>query len=404
MLADLPGVTALQPVPDAFTPVIKLKLHGIAVDLLYARLALTSIPETLDLQADSVLRNLDEESVRSLNGCRVTDAMLRLVPNVATFRLALRAVKLWAQRRGVYSNVLGFLGGVNWAILVARVCQLYPTGTSALLLSRFFRVYSQWRWPNPVMLTAIGEGDGSLVVWDPRRNPRDRTHLMPLITPAFPCMNSAYNVSESTLCIMRAEFARGDAACQVVYAAGAAKQHPWAALLEPVLFFSQHKHYLQVDATASSEESHRRWEGWVESRLRQLVLSVERATAGALQLHPWPGELRPGPLHSAYFFGVTRKPPVESGAPPAAQQRSFDLRSPVEDFRLRVYSYQYREEGMECAIRHLKSKDLPDWCHSVPMLSGALQGVVCHAFSFPRRRRNSDRSHARPQAPEGVIW
>jgi len=370
MLRDLPTVTELQPVPDAFTPVIKLKLAGISIDLLYARLTLSSIPEQLDLQADSVLKNLDESSVRSLNGCRVTDALLRLVPDVAVFRLALRAVKVWAKHRGVYSNVLGFLGGVNWAILVARICQLYPAGAAATILSRFFRVYTQWRWPNPVMLTPIAD-DGAaglgLAVWDPRVNPRDKTHLMPLITPAYPCMNSSYNVSESTLSVMRAEFAAGDAACQALYAAAAARggggAQPWAPLWAPLPFFGLHKHYLQVDATARDEEAHRRWEGWVESRLRQLVLAVERCTGGALALHPWPAELRPAPATSTYFFGVRRAaapPPPEPGAPPRPPA-SFDLRAAVEDFRLRVYAYQYREEGMECVIRHLLARELPAW-------------------------------------------
>lgn len=52
-----------------------------------------------DLKDDMLLKNLDQKCVRSLNGCRVTDEILRLVPNVENFRLALRAIKLWAKSK-----------------------------------------------------------------------------------------------------------------------------------------------------------------------------------------------------------------------------------------------------------------------------------------------------------------
>ena len=48
-------------------------------------------------------------------------------------------------------------------------------------------------------------------VWDPRTNPSDRFHLMPIITPAYPQQNSTFNVTRSTLEVMLAEFKEGNA-------------------------------------------------------------------------------------------------------------------------------------------------------------------------------------------------
>ncbi|MEJ1274318.1 hypothetical protein NN561_005200 [Cricetulus griseus] len=138
------GIRNLRAVEDAFVPVIKFEFDGIEIDLVFARLAIQTISDNLDLRDDSRLRSLDIRCIRSLNGCRVTDEILHLVPNKETFRLTLRAVKLWAKRRGIYSNMLGFLGGVSWAMLVARTCQLYPNAAASTLVHKFFLVFSKW--------------------------------------------------------------------------------------------------------------------------------------------------------------------------------------------------------------------------------------------------------------------
>ena len=199
-------MTELRAVPEAFVPVIKMSYDGIEIDMTFARLALKEVSHNQSLSDPQLLRNLDQKCVRSLNGCRVTDEILRQVPQKDTFRLTLRAIKLWAKRHGIYSNVLGFLGGVSWAMLVARVCQLYPNADPSTLVQKFFLVFLKWQWPNPVLLKKPEDAGLGFPVWDPRQNVSDRYHLMPIITPAYPQQNSTFNVSKSTLEVMKEEF------------------------------------------------------------------------------------------------------------------------------------------------------------------------------------------------------
>lgn len=186
-MASEGAIEKMTPVPDAFVPIIKLELCGISIDLIFARLVIPSIPMNLDLKNNDYLRGLDEREVRSLNGTRVTDEIMELVPQQKTFRLALRAIKLWAQRkcrilflyhysnhliicigRAIYSNIVGFPGGVAWAMLVARVCQLYPQATGSVIVGKFFRIMNKWNWPQPVLLKQIEDGPLQIKVWNPK--------------------------------------------------------------------------------------------------------------------------------------------------------------------------------------------------------------------------------------------
>jgi poly(A) polymerase len=60
---------------------------------------------------------------------------------------------------------------------------------------------------------------------------------MPIITPAYPQQNSAYNVTVSTRAIMIEEIKRGLETCQLINAGKA----DWTMLLESRNFYQRYK-------------------------------------------------------------------------------------------------------------------------------------------------------------------
>ncbi|TFK94256.1 polymerase [Polyporus arcularius HHB13444] len=390
MLKDTEGVTEVSGVPDAYVPIIKLKILGIPIDLVMARLALSTIPDDLSLQDDNLLRNLDERCVRSLNGSRVTDEILRLVPNDSVFREALRCIKLWAQRRAIYSNVNGFLGGVAWAMLVARICQFYPKAVAGAIVSRFFIIMYQWNWPTPVLLKPIEDGPLSVRVWNPKLYPSDRAHRMPIITPAYPAMCATHNVTQSTQMIMTGEFKK---AADIVDRVVVGKAN-WSELFSKHDFFHRYRYYLQIIASTGSSDLQIKWAGTVESRIRQLVIKLEYVESLELA-HPFikgfeqvsyclndeevravaqgdiseavakrkkqdiEGKEGASAVHSTTFYiGLA----VEPRQPGSIGPRRLDISYPTTEFTKLVKMWEkFDEQKMGIVVRHIKSAALPDY-------------------------------------------
>ncbi|KAL0950111.1 hypothetical protein HGRIS_010109 [Hohenbuehelia grisea] len=383
MLRELEGATEVAGVPEAYVPIIKTKISGIPLDFLMARLALSSIPDDLSLQDDNLLRNLDERCVRSLGGCRVQEEILRLVPNVQVFRDSLRCIKLWAQRRAIYSNVNGFLGGVAWAILVARICQLYPNALAGAIVSRFFIIMYQWSWPQPVLLKQIEDGPLQVRVWNPKLYPSDRLHRMPIITPAYPAMCSTHNVTASTQMIMTEEFKKGSEIVDHVMIGRAS----WSDLFSKHDFFHKYRYYLQIIASTGSTDLQIKWAGTVESRIRQLVMKLEFVDSLILA-HPFikgfeqvsyciseeeiravaqgeisdaikkrtkeeiEGKPGAGPVYSSTFYiGLA----IEPKQPGSSAPRRLDISWPTTEFTKLVKNWEkYEEVSMGIVVRHVK--------------------------------------------------
>lgn len=356
-LKENPNITNVRAVEEAFVPVIKMIIQGIEIDMLFARLALKEVHEDTDLQQDELLRNLNAKCVRSLNGCRVTDSILRLVPNRESFKKTLIAIKLWAKRHRVYSNALGYLGGVSWAMLVARVCQLYPNAAPATLIHKFFLIFSKWQWPQPVLLKPSYFMDLGYPVWDPRVNMADRNHVMPIITPVYPQQNSTFNVSHSTLAIIQDEFKTSlDIMGEILTG-----ESSWSKIFQPSKFFTKYKYFLAITVFATTDEELLEWRGLVESRLRFLPTSLEEIECvQRSHLNPdqfvLPDKMSQGRPSSVWFVGLE----ISKSNGMVVQ---LDFSSHIRDFCLLVKSRAHAifRPGMDIQVNHLKKRDLKDY-------------------------------------------
>lgn len=287
-MSDESKITEMNPVPDAFVPLIKMEYSGVSIDLLFVSLpSMTQIPKDLEGVDKNMLRGLDDTAMRSVNGTRVTLELMQSIPQIKSFRHALRAVKLWSNQRGIYGAVFGFPGGIAWAIMVARICQLYPMACGATILTKFFRLMGKWPFPRPVMLKNIEEGTLNLRVWNPTQYPGDRAHLMPIITPAFPSMCATHTIMHSTLDVMREEFERAD---QLINSANGILEgkKQWKDLFQKHTFFTKdHKYYLSVVAASRTEKAHSTFSGLVQSKFRLLCKNIEDGQCGIDVARPW---------------------------------------------------------------------------------------------------------------------
>ncbi|KAI4218199.1 MAG: hypothetical protein LQ349_008816 [Xanthoria aureola] len=268
-----PGaIEEMKAVPEAYVPIIKLVISGTDFDLNFTRLAISSVPFDLDVKDTNLLRGLDDRELRALNGPRVADELLQLVPQKKTFRTALRAIKLWAQRRAVYGNIVGFPGGVAWGMLVARVCQLYPQATGSVIVMKFFRIIGRWNWPQPILLKEPEDHPIQARVWNPRLYPTDKYHLMPIITPAYPAMCATHNIGPTTKKIIIQELERGgDITDKISFG-----KMQWKDLFTKHSYFTKdYKYYLSIISGSTTKDAQASWSGFIESKVRLLVQSLE---------------------------------------------------------------------------------------------------------------------------------
>jgi poly(A) polymerase Pap1 len=137
------------------------------------------------------------------------DYLQRTIPDPASFRLAHRFVKTWAQQRGIYSARFGYLGGIHITLLLSRVCKLLFRDAGAItaadIICTFFNHYSNdFDWKEEMSF------DPFFYNQRPRYQRSAAREPAVILTLHAPAINVAHAASSPSVRTLVEELKRGD--------------------------------------------------------------------------------------------------------------------------------------------------------------------------------------------------
>lgn len=248
------------------------------------------------------------------------------------------------------------------------------------------------------MLTKPHDAGYGLAVWSPTTAVRQ---VAPMITPAYPAMNSTLSVSRQTLQIMQEEFNRGHAIIDKLWrefqANPKATELDWASLFRPSDFFIAFPNYLSLCIVGPSQADAQAWAGFVESRLRKLVSDLLARSLPLKKIQLWPKKIEaciadPSALLTAaqrknsitYFIGIR----VDKGRMRGEQ---LNAEIPLHNFReWELSRFSPLITGMDVLVKNFKVKELPLICFDQMYEGGKKEAMA-------RRRELLDNDPARQE-------
>ena len=344
----------------SITPLIKMEFYDVSVDLVFAHIEDVSaldgevkssgLSDRPNLANNHLLRLMDDKMKRSYNGFRNAEMILNSIVDakvdseramrakIGSYRTFLRLVKLWAKRKGVNENKFGFLGGIALAILCAKIFQLHPKLAPLHLLERFLYIFShEWDWDKwPVKIVEdisedFGSGSKPTLV---------RQRFMYIMTPAWPQMNSSYNVSFSSREVMLKMMRESHKALTAQLETGALDVQRFYL---PFEFFREHDQYLEITIVGREEDQFLLWKGYIEAKLRYLTEELENLmNFYDFMIQVWPRTYAPDeipirkkylpkwdefPLKEKLYIGLSLESEYEC---------PIDLRMVVKKFLIRI--------------------------------------------------------------------
>ena len=186
---------------------------------------------------------------------------------------------------------------------------------------------------------------------------RNRQDIMPILTPAYPSMNSSYSVSALSLAVMNDEFKRALKIVQETLDAGATN---WDEFFQVSDFFATYHHYLAVEVYATNETDESAWCGYCESRLRKLVQSLAYIRP-LTRIRAFPKKFPLSFLDAGEYFGSCFFIAFDVNKTILRNAKELHIDSSVDFFKHHdLFRWPNRTEEMDVKITPIAWKNLPE--------------------------------------------
>lgn len=277
------GIKILRLVKAQSGTMMELDVQGTKVDLQYAsaHAVAQNWNVALRLPGGHPIWALHSQTLTKLKAIRDIDYIARSVPDIVKFRVAHRLIKTWAKKRGIYTAKYGYLGGIQIAVLLARVYKMLARQNAGVsvadVLATFFNHYAHFNW----------EKDLAFDPFFHRSLSYRRTKSEPLAILGYfpPALNTTLNASVPTVRTISEEFRRADELLSQ-------DATTWSKFLDvdgAADFLRSFKSLIQIDVQfwGGSLTKGRGFVGWVESRCVSLLVDLQKRLP---DLHPriWP--------------------------------------------------------------------------------------------------------------------
>lgn len=316
--------------------IIHCVIHNISVNVFFVRLNLDTVTSQTNLLDNTLLKELDDISINTINGPRLSQFCKNQIQqdHVRIFQVSLQIIKYWSIQRGIHSLPMGYLNDTSCTLLLVKTYKSIHNRERLninSLINQFFYMWSQWPWITPVLLTEhIPDINNKKIDYNATSYSQA---TMPILSPCHPVCNTAPNVTKSTLKAIQLEFERG----WCVLDRNDDSHQTIQKLFHPINYLNRYKHFISIVGSSETITTHQAWVQRMPGLIPRYVEMLEE-DLNIQQIQP----ITTPQQTVARYTNAKEKADLEHGKPPRLTQDRLDNTSVTGTIYLSYYTIGFQ--------------------------------------------------------------